>query len=252
MAHTNLFWLKQSLSNIQQKLQNFTQLYDTQNRFTCTERTAVKLIPHCCPWHPSINWISVENATWPKWTSCDILFKCNRHQQVHVNHSHVRPYVINVFFIQLTLQDINGIMSNVYKQITINRKANTRWHTVFPDGAHEVICGVLQQRNYILVEWVHVFQQPLITAVIHSPGIVDQAETGTITEVWPLKLWMSRVLHQQLLNQRPVGCFRKPTLFINQWQDSHRLTALSTTQQVYITHLYRAKVNLIKCSALHK
>jgi len=100
-------------------------------------------------------------------------------------------------------------------------------HTVFPDGAHEIVGRVLQKRHDILVQRVHVLEQPLVAAVVHAAGVVNQTEAGTISEVWPLELWMARVLDQQLVHQRLVGRLREPALFIHQRKNSHWLTTKS-------------------------
>jgi len=73
----------------------------------------------------------------------------------------------------------------------------------------------LQQRNDVFVERIHVLEQPLIADIVHTTSVVQHAEVGLLTEVRLLELGMSGVLSYQLLDQRFVRCFRKPTFFVD-------------------------------------
>ena len=103
--------------------------------------------------------------------------------------------------------------------------------TVFPDGSGEVRRRLLEQRNDILVERIHVLQQPLVAYVVDAPGVVLNAEVGLLAEVRLLELGMPGVLRQQFLHQRFVGCLRKPALFVHDRQQTNRLH-MSTTSTV--------------------
>ena len=52
---------------------------------------------------------------------------------------------------------------------------------------------------------------------------MQHAEVGLLTEVGLLKLGMSRVLSNQLLDQSFVGGFREPALFVDNCQKTNGL-----------------------------
>lgn len=39
--------------------------------------------------------------------------------------------------------------------------------SVLPEGGNKPVAGVAEELNHVVVEGVHVFHQPLVTAVIH-------------------------------------------------------------------------------------
>jgi len=95
--------------------------------------------------------------------------------------------------------------------------------TIFPDGPCKVGRRLLKQRDDIFVEWIHVLEQPLITDVVHTTGVVKHTEVGLLAEVRFLELWMSCVLRKQLLHQSFISRLRKPTFLVNYCQETDRL-----------------------------
>ena len=58
---------------------------------------------------------------------------------------------------------------------------------------------------------------------------MQQAEVCLLAEVWLQELGMTRMLSNQLLDQRFVRRFRKPTFFVDNRQKTNRLNTMHTT-----------------------
>ena len=68
--------------------------------------------------------------------------------------------------------------------------------TIFPDRSHVVGGRLLKQRYNVLVQRVHVLEEPLVAVIVHLASVMDEAEAGLVSEVRFLELGVARVLRQ--------------------------------------------------------
>lgn len=116
--------------------------------------------------------------------------------------------------------------------------------TIFPDALHEVIIGALKESDDVLVQRVHVLDQPLGAVVGHRAGIVNNSEVRVGSEFWFFKLGMVAMLGNELFREGLVGGLREPAFLIQEGQDPQRLqqgyyitSLVSYTMSQYITAL---------------
>lgn len=143
--------------------------------------------------------------------------------------------------------------------------------TILPDHSQKVVLRALQQTHDVLVERVHVLEQPVVARVVnlqrkhqqvsiwllngsavckvYPASVVNEAEVGLVSEVGFLELGVGRVLRVQLLDQRLVGRFREPTLLVDQRQQTHRLQADEILTQFELEYIisYQPPRRVICC-----
>ena len=157
-------------------------------------------------------------------------------------HWHWPCYMQTIFTSLQTDNHTNSASLNFYRpnalpdtQPTVSKHTRHRKEfrnklTILPDGFHKVRRWLLEQWDNILVEWIHVLEQPLVAAVVHLAGVVNQAEVCFVAEVSRLlKLGVCRVLSEQLVNQCFVCSLWEPAFLVDQCQQTCRLHTATLT-----------------------
>jgi len=180
--------------------------------------------------------VSIQKSVQFLWLSCFDIYMRLQDLHPHLTHGSFRPLEsppkrhLNRFSHlcrahksdQQTKWTRYSVCSN--RQISLDAMQTKDKLTILPDGFHEVQWWLLQQWDDVLIEWIHVLQQPLITAVVYFAGIVNQAEVRFVTEIcWLLKLGVCWVLRKQLVNEWFIRGFREPAFLIDQCQQTCRL-----------------------------
>lgn len=106
----------------------------------------------------------------------------------------------------------------------------------------EGVLGGLKEGHDVLVQWVHVLHEPLVSGVVDLAGVVDDGEVGLVAELGLAELGVDGVRGVQLVDVGLVRGFREPALLVQQSQDAHWLWERKNKYVLsFYLHVYSAK-----------